>query len=151
MDDYGQSLQRRRLLLPARHRLPPASEELLRPFAEMPPVAAIELRHALAQPGATRDVAGIEMDMRVPGGVDVAERAVEARGLLISATKSAASKKPGWPAWILAFPDCDCTSGSHPTSSSAPVQTIRSALRARAIRLGRASMRWASCSAVVAV
>src|SRR5579863_2710851 len=49
------------------------------------------------------------------------------------------------------LPACVSSSGTQPISSSDPEQIIRSALRARAIRLGRASMWCASCSAVVAV
>src|SRR5467141_4715227 len=48
------------------------------------------------------------------------------------------------------LPDCVRSNGSQPTSSSEPEHTTRSALRMRAIRLGRASMRCGSCSAVVA-
>src|SRR6266567_7019469 len=42
------------------------------------------------------------------------------------------------------------SSGIQPISSSEPEQTNRSAERIRAMRLGRASIRCASCSAVVA-
>src|SRR5690606_8282119 len=40
--------------------------------------------------------------------------------------------------------------GSQPISSCAPEHTSRSALRIRAIRLGRASTTWTSCNALVA-
>src|SRR6266850_5889434 len=61
-----------------------------------------------------------------------------------------ASMKPGEPGWMRSLPDCVSNNGSHPTSSSDPEQITRSALRMRAIRLGRASMRCGSCFAVVA-
>src|SRR6266403_1511459 len=61
-----------------------------------------------------------------------------------------ASRKPGEPGWMRSLPDCVSSNGSQPTSSSEPEHTTRSALRMRAIRLGRASMRCGSCSAVVA-
>src|SRR6266850_3917522 len=61
-----------------------------------------------------------------------------------------ASRYPGDPGWMRSLPDCVSSSGSQPTSSSEPEHTTRSALRMRAIRLGRASMRCGSCSAVVA-
>src|SRR5205807_8073698 len=48
------------------------------------------------------------------------------------------------------LPDCVSNSGSQPTSRSAPEQISRSALRARAMRLGRASIRCGFCSPVVA-
>ena len=63
--------------------------------------------------------------------------------------KRPASKLPGAPGASLGFADCWSSTGSQPTSSSMPVQTSRSALRMRAIRLGRASMRCGSCKAVV--
>src|SRR5688572_11313306 len=72
-------------------------------------------------------------------------------GLPSSATAAAASKYPAAPGRTFAFEACWITSGSQPASSSAPVATTRSAPRARAMRLGRASMRCGSCSAVVAV
>src|SRR6266700_1315837 len=50
----------------------------------------------------------------------------------------------GLPLWV-------SSSGIQPISSSEPEQTNRSAERIRAMRLGRASIRCASCSAVVAV
>src|SRR5438876_840648 len=50
----------------------------------------------------------------------------------------------GLPLWV-------SSSGIQPISSSEPEQTNRSAERMRAIKLGRASIRCASCSAVVAV
>src|SRR5713101_3374762 len=50
----------------------------------------------------------------------------------------------GLPLWV-------SSSGIQPISSSEPEQTNRSAERMRAIKLGRASIRWASFSAVVAV
>src|SRR5713101_4750939 len=49
----------------------------------------------------------------------------------------------GLPLWV-------SSSGIQPISSSEPEQTNRSAERIRAMRLGRASIRCASCSAVVA-
>src|SRR2546425_8155463 len=49
----------------------------------------------------------------------------------------------GLPLWV-------SSSGIQPISSSEPEQTNRSAERIRAMRLGRASIRGASCSAVVA-
>src|SRR5581483_1352722 len=49
-----------------------------------------------------------------------------------------------------ALPLCVKSSGSQPISSSEPEQISTSALRNRAIRLGRASTRWGSCCAVVA-
>src|SRR6267143_6278889 len=61
-----------------------------------------------------------------------------------------ASRKPGEPGWMRSLPDCVSSNGSQPTSSSEPEHTTRSALRMRAIRLGRASMRCGSCRAVVA-
>src|SRR5712664_2061708 len=61
-----------------------------------------------------------------------------------------ASRYPGDPGCMRSLPDCVSNSGSQPISSSAPEQIIRSALRARARRLGRASIRCGSCSAVVA-
>src|SRR6266850_6709672 len=61
-----------------------------------------------------------------------------------------ASMKPGEPGWMRSLPDCVSNNGSQPTSSSDPEQITRSALRMRAIRLGRASMRCGSCLAVVA-
>src|SRR5713226_4555646 len=62
-----------------------------------------------------------------------------------------ASMYPGDPGCMRSLPDCVSNSGSQPISSSAPEQIIRSALRARARRLGRASIRCGSCNAVVAV
>ena len=44
-------------------------------------------------------------------------------------TYCAASKLPGLPGCTLALPDCCSSIGSQPISSSAPVQTTRSALR----------------------
>src|SRR6266513_3466554 len=61
-----------------------------------------------------------------------------------------ASRKPGEPGWMRSLPDCVRSKGSQPISSSEPEHTTRSALRMRAIRLGRASIRCGSCSAVVA-
>src|SRR5467141_1980112 len=61
-----------------------------------------------------------------------------------------ASRKPGDPGWMRSLPDCVRSRGSQPISSSEPEHTTRSALRMRAIRLGRASMRCGSCRAVVA-
>src|SRR6267143_2519270 len=61
-----------------------------------------------------------------------------------------ASRYPGEPGWMRSLPDCVSSNGSQPTSSSEPEHTTRSALRMRAIRLGRASMRCGSCRAVVA-
>src|SRR6267143_3679858 len=61
-----------------------------------------------------------------------------------------ASRYPGDPGWMRSLPDCVRSRGSQPISSSEPEHTTRSALRMRAIRLGRASMRCGSCSAVVA-
>src|SRR3990167_1764526 len=66
------------------------------------------------------------------------------------ATNRDASKYPGLPGWILPFPDCVSNSGSQPISICEPVQINRPADRPRAIRLGRASIRSASCIAVVA-
>src|SRR5688572_5458527 len=65
-------------------------------------------------------------------------------------TTSAARKCAGWSGCSRALPDCCSSTGSQPISSSAPVHTNRSALRARAIRLGRAWIWCGSCSAVVA-
>src|SRR6202165_94975 len=61
-----------------------------------------------------------------------------------------ASRYPGDPNWMRSLPDCVSSNGSQPTSSSEPEQISRSALRMRAIKLGRASMRCGSCRAVVA-
>src|SRR5262245_21267685 len=66
------------------------------------------------------------------------------------ATYCEASRYPGVPSWILLLPLCVSSSGSQPISSSDPEHTSRSAVRMRAIRLGRASMRCGSCRAVVA-
>ena len=66
-------------------------------------------------------------------------------------TSRPSSMKPGWPGATLALPDWRSSTGSQPASSSRPVHSTRSALRARAIRLGRASMRCGSCWAVVAL
>src|SRR5664279_5739073 len=65
-------------------------------------------------------------------------------------TKSAAAKLPGWPGCTFALPDCCSSTGSQPISSSAPVQTTRSAFRVRAIRLGLAWIWCGSCKALVA-
>src|SRR5918993_583004 len=63
--------------------LPPALEEVLRALAVVAGFLCIELRHALAERARdVGDVARTEMDMRVAGGVDIALRAIEARGLL---------------------------------------------------------------------
>ena len=72
---------------------------------------------------------------------------VEAKPSLIARARTAdlvvstgaASKYPGLPGCTFGFPACCSTSGSQPTSSSAPVDTTRSAVRARAMRLGFAS------------
>src|SRR5882762_9651645 len=61
-----------------------------------------------------------------------------------------ASRYPGDPGWMRSLPDCVSSNGSQPTSSSEPEHTTRSALRMRAIKLGRASIRCGSCRAVVA-
>src|SRR6267143_845001 len=61
-----------------------------------------------------------------------------------------ASRKPGEPGWMRSLPDCVSSNGSQPISSSEPEHTSRSALRMRAIKLGRDSMRCGSCRAVVA-
>ena len=58
--------------------------------------------------------------------------------------------QPGAPGWMRELPDSWMSTGSQPISSSAPVATSRSAVRARATRLGFASTRCTSCSAVVA-
>ncbi len=84
-----------------------------------------------------------------PGCTSPAERSSRA-GTSSFCTKSAASKYPGVPGWIFALPDWRSRIGNHPVSSSAPVQTTRSALRAAAIRLGLAWMTCGSWRAVVA-
>src|SRR6267143_1966306 len=61
-----------------------------------------------------------------------------------------ASRYPGDPGWMRSLPDCVSSKGRQPISSSEPEHTTRSALRMRAIKLGRASIRCGSCSAVVA-
>src|SRR6185503_19469749 len=61
-----------------------------------------------------------------------------------------ASRYPAEPGWTFALPDFDVSSGSQPISSCEAEHTTRSAERIFAIRLGRASMRWGSCKAVVA-
>src|SRR5690349_9377900 len=71
-------------------------------------------------------------------------------GISSFATYCEASKLPGLPSWILLFPLCVSNRGIQPISSSEPEQISRSAERMRAIRLGRASIRCGSCSAVVA-
>src|SRR3990172_427678 len=72
-------------------------------------------------------------------------------GISIFAAYSDASKNPGEPGWIFAFPDCVSSSGSQPASRSAPVQITRSAERTRAMRLGRGWIRCGFCRAVVPV
>src|SRR5467141_1942097 len=71
-------------------------------------------------------------------------------GISSLTTYCEASTYPGDPGCMRSLPDCVSNSGSQPTSSSAPEQMSRSALRARAMRLGRASIRCGSCSPVVA-
>src|SRR6267142_562376 len=61
-----------------------------------------------------------------------------------------ASRYPSDPGWMRLLPDCVRSKGSQPISSSEPEHTTRSALRMRAMRLGRASTRCGSCNAVVA-
>src|SRR5258706_10011202 len=67
-------------------------------------------------------------------------------GISSLTTNCEASMKPGVPGWMRSLPDCVKSSGSQPTSSSEPEQITRSAERMRAMRLGRASMRWGSCA-----
>src|SRR5471032_3119012 len=71
-------------------------------------------------------------------------------GISSFSTNWDASRYPAEPGWIFEFPDCVSSNGSHPTSSSDPEHTTRSAERTRAMRLGLASRRCGSCSAVVA-
>jgi hypothetical protein len=86
--------------------------------------------------------------VRVAGGVDVALRAVELRRHLELADEVGGGEVARLPGCTLALPDCCSSSGSQPISSSAPVQATRSALRARAIRLGLAWIWCGSWSAV---
>jgi hypothetical protein len=97
-----------------------------------------------------RDVARIGLDVRVARRMDVALRAVELRRHLELAHEVGGREIAGLPGCTLALPDCCSSTGSQPISSSAPVQTTRSALRARAIRLGLAWIWCGSWSAVVA-
>src|SRR5258708_11887286 len=71
-------------------------------------------------------------------------------GISSLTTYCEASKYPGLPSWTLGFPLCVSKRGIQPISSSEPEQINRSVERIRAMRLGRASIRCASCSAVVA-
>src|SRR5882672_5913184 len=84
-----------------------------------------------------------------PGWISPSARSITF-GISSLATYCDASKYPGVPSWILLFPLCVSRSGIHPISSSEPEHTSRSAERIRAMRLGRASTRCGSCSAVVA-
>src|SRR4249919_4032524 len=70
-------------------------------------------------------------------------------GFSSSFTCDAAMNEPGVPGATFVLPDWRISIGSQPTSSSAPVQTTRSAARTCAIRLGLASITCTSCRADV--
>ena len=96
--------------------------------------------------GHLRDVARIELDVRIACGMDVAVAAIEPRRHVERHDEATGLEIPRRArARASDSPDCWSSTGSQPTSSSMPVQTSRSALRMRAIRLGRASMRCGSC------
>src|SRR5262249_28359688 len=71
-------------------------------------------------------------------------------GTSLSRISSAAATKPGRPRYTAPLPAWRSSTGSQPISSSAPVQTRRSAPRMRAIRAGRAWIWWGSCRPLVA-
>ena len=83
IDDQRHSLQRCTLLFPTRRCVAPSLEKRFFPIFVVPRIGAVQICHAFAQrsrdPG---DIAGVEVDMRVAGGVNIAHRAVEPRRLL---------------------------------------------------------------------
>ena len=89
--------------------------------------------------------------MRIAGGMDVALGAVEPRRLLEQMHIARRVEGAGLSGRDLALPDCCRIIGSQPISSSAPSHTVMSAVRALAIRLGRAWIWCGSCAPVVAV
>ncbi|MFO1410434.1 MAG: hypothetical protein U1F06_08675 [Steroidobacteraceae bacterium] len=93
----------------------------------------------------------IEVRVRIAEGMHVAHRAIDAAGHLEQLQLRVGLEVAGRAGLMRALPDSRSSTGSQPISSWAPAATTRSAERARAIRLGLASIRaglrrrWSRC------
>ena len=138
--------------LPALDRVCPARVEILgrAPRSTPPARARAALSFAVSACATARDVVRIELHVRIALRMDVAHGAVELRRHLQQLERRGGLEVARRARLDARLPDSWISTGSQPISSSAPVATTRSALRARATRLGLASTRCTSCSAVVA-